>query len=292
MVKYEFLGKETLDRAEVLGMLDPEFRQWVKRPENREHCLLLAAMEGDNLVGLIVADAAEDSPIAHIQSLFIKPEKQGEGIGFSLLSHLELKLNKMGVIKVTIEIPETPETLSLLKRAHFSAPIRLFENFFFDLSHFNPPWYENPGRLPANFSLVPWEEMTPADKSALLIYGKNEGILLSGRDSNFPVEPLNSYLLKHKDEIAGWMETHRMDKNTINYSHLFLFPEWRFKRLAIPLLAKAIRTQADSEVPIAFFELNLAETPTAWQNFIKKRLRPHSDTNYFTLYSNKILNVL
>lgn len=292
MVKYEFLGNEALERAEVLDLLDPEFRKWVTRPENREHCLFLAATEGDNLVGLIAAEWAEDSPVAHIQSLFVRPEKQGKGIGFELLNCLESKLIESGVIKITLEIPESPPTLSLLKKAHFSAPIRLFENFFFDLSHFNPPWYENPGKLPKNFSLVPWKEMTSADKSTIISYGENENLLLSGKDRNFPIEILNSYLLKHKDQIVGWMETHRMDKNTVNYSHLFLFPEWRFQRLAIPLLAQAIRTQSESDIPFAFFELNLNETPTTWQNFIKKRLRPHADTTYFTIYSNKTLNVL
>jgi hypothetical protein len=287
-MRYEFLSKEAFDQKNVQEMLEEEFLHWIQLKSRRKYALILAGYENTELQALLVVDHVPHSSTAHIQSL---KTKSLDAIP-SLFSTMESHLASRGVIKLTGEFQGADALYPILKGEGWSPFIPLFECFLFDLRHFNPPWYAAPPPLPPAYQIFPWSILSPEEAAGLEALGESGQALISDHDRNFPIEKLNSLILKKEGVIAGWMETHRLDENTIVYSHLFLFPKYRYEGAAIPLLAKSIYIQALTPHPFAFFELNLQSTPLPWQNFIAKRLRPYALKSYITSYSYKLINVL
>lgn len=280
------LGK--LTHPEIAPFLEPELRQWVKKPQNREDLHLMAAVEKERILGLLVVHFIPETSLAHIESLVAEDIKIKE----RLLREVDGWALKEGALKLTGEFNDGKEIIPILKKLGWSAPTKRYENLFIDIRTFNAPWYMNPPSLPKGFSLVRWDKIPPSDLALLDKMGEDDRILISESDRNFEVEPLNSLLLKHGDEIVGWMENGRLDPETIYYCNLFVFPKWRHKRVAIPLLSASMHLQAESPLPGVYFELDRHSTPKSWQNFVAKRLRPYTIKTYFTLYSNKLLDMI
>lgn len=287
-MRYEFLSHKAFKEKAIQEMLEAEFRHWIKDESRQEDALILAGFNNEALEALLVVDHVPHSATAHIQSF---TTKNFEGVP-KLFALMEEKLASRGVIKLTGEFQTSPPLAALLKSEGWAPLIPLFECFLFDLRHFNPPWYASPPPLPPSYKIVPWSTLSPEESSELEEMGESGQALVSDTDRNFPIEKLNALILRQGETIAGWMETHRLNEDTILYSHLFLFPKHRYKGVAIPLLAESIHIQALSPLPFAFFELNLQSTPLPWQNFIAKRLKPYALKSYTTCYSYKLINVL
>jgi hypothetical protein len=88
------------------------------------------------------------------------------------------------------------------------------------------------------------------------------------------IEPLNSLGLRYKDQVVGWMITHRVAEDTIRYTKMFVRKDLQSLGRAISLLAKAIKlqleTMEDSKAVCTVFADN-----TEMIRFVDKRLAPH-----------------
>jgi hypothetical protein len=80
--------------------------------------------------------------------------------------------------------------------------------------------------------------------------------------------------LRYKDQVVGWMITHRVAEDTIRYTKMFVRKDLQSLGRAISLLAKAIKlqleTMEDSKAVCTVFADN-----TEMIRFVDKRLAPH-----------------
>ena len=90
--------------------------------------------EDEAVVGYIIADRSEGYgvPIGHIKDIAVPTERQGEGIGRTLLSHGLRRLATCGVRRVKLEVRRSNE------------PARsLYETFGFETHHVQPGYYDD-----------------------------------------------------------------------------------------------------------------------------------------------------
>lgn len=241
----------------------------------------LAAHADSQPVGLVIALLDPGLPMARIDSLYVDPLWRRRDIGATLLSKMEAHLRNQDLQMVRLRYHSNEETTSyleaLLKKAGWSEPKTITLCYRFDLQNFHPPWYEHlETTLPPDHKTFPWHTLSGKERQHLQHL---EAV------STFPsdVSPfkeaaspewINSFGLRHKKEIIGWVITHRITPDTIRYTALYIHREYRLSSLAIRLLAKAIRHHQESPIRWGLFEAHLEESSKPWLAFIRKRLAP------------------
>lgn len=118
-----------------------------------------------------------------------------------------------------------------------------------DCKTFHPPWFEKKWPLPSGCTIQPWKK-NPQDES------------------------LNSLGLFKDDQAVGWIETLRLDPDTIYYFKLSIDYPHRFTGASIALLAESIRRQQASTIPHSVFMINFGLVKPRWIRFIRRRLVP------------------
>jgi len=74
-------------------------------------CLLLAAAQGDHVVGYALGpvDPWRHPPSAHVNSIAVLPEVQGQGVGSLLLRSFTTEVRRQGCLRVTLEVATANE---------------------------------------------------------------------------------------------------------------------------------------------------------------------------------------
>jgi hypothetical protein len=139
------------------------------------------------------------------------------------------------------------------------------------------PWIEE-AKLPEAFSVFSWPELTPEEREAIQQRQAGEEWFpraLTPFQAEENMEPLNSLGLRHEGHVAGWMITHRIAPDTIQYTSLFIEPALQRQGRALPLLAEAIRRHATAreEIPSGIFQVE-AENE-AMSKFVAHYLQPY-----------------
>ncbi len=167
----------------------------------------------------------------------------------------------------------------VLKERQWSEPELHTIKYFLGYT-FNPPWLNKTSPFPKGFTEFPWKRLKPKDKLELMhrVEQLRVPTYVSpfGEDEKI-IEPLNSFGLRHKKKVIGWMVTHRVAPDTISYAFLYIEPEYKYKGYAIRLLADAINIQKRSKVTHAVFEINIDQSDPAWLMFIERRLAPYAE---------------
>lgn len=282
MLRYEFVGAERLYEEAFRKLLWPEFRDWLPYGFDAEMHHVLAEWEDSQLVGLCVVDKHPFSTSAVLQSL--------AGVDLAaLLSRME---NHLKIILLSAEWPRLSPLERLFGCDGWSKPEKRFETYYFYMPQFNPTWFSDHLPLPEGYSIIPWEAMSIEEQAATERWANQDSYLLSDHTESKPREAINSLILRYKDTIAGWIETHRLNEQMIRYTSFFLFPEHRHQGVAIPLLCESLQRHIDSPATIAVFSVNLKDTTPTWVNFVRKKLAPHAYHHGETLVSFKRYNLL
>lgn len=156
----------------------------------------------------------------------------------------------------------------------WKGPILYFTLYHFQVQEFHPPWFERDHPFSKEYSLFPWDELTPHEKETIEHHLSQGRFLRTMDPFEHEAEPLNSFGLRYRGEVVGWIITHRVNAETIAYSKLFVDLEHRHKGEVIKLLIKSIKAQQNSPVPYALFKVNHLKTGKRWREFIEKRLTP------------------
>ena len=243
-------------------------------------------------VGLALASLHKPLLLGEIHSLYVHPEQQKQHIGTQLLAKLEEEALREGCNILTKKYPDnSPFTIpieKILKRRGWQGPKVHSIRYLFDVIAFNPDWFQRPPKLPPDYTEFLWKEISKEEEKQLRAqqdqdvfpdivspYGPDEHLL----------EPLNSLGLRYKDEIIGWVITHRISPDTIKYSALYMQRKSRNLGYIIRLLIDAIQIQKKNRIPWALFEINLAETEPQWYKFVEQRLAPHAQSTTRVLHS-------
>ena len=147
-----------------------------------------------------------------------------------------------------------PATAKLLMKHGWEKPeltMYFFESrvdkFFNDLTWAIPSKYAS-----YESYIHPWSEITPEE---LEIIRKTEGAYFAqNAESDHlwdkeKVETINSFILRDGKKTMGWLITHRHKPNTIHYTSIFIFDEYRGSALYRAVIVKAVDLQKKEGVP-------------------------------------------
>lgn len=292
IVEYKFVDPIRLKEPSFQALLGQEYRMWIQNNLDLIATLALAAFQNDHLIALLVVDKHPLVQFGLIQSLE-KLEAIDKHVINSLMRLMQEHIISQGATEWGAQYEQGSAMANYISdNKDWSEPYAKFRRYYFHLPDFNPSWFANPSPIPEGYTLTLWDKLSQNQRNQIEKWSRNSDILISSNSDPHPREYLNSLILWFEGNIAGWMETHRLNDNSVRYTTLFLFPEHRMLTLAAPLLAASIRIQKNSPLPIAIFDLNLRETPLSWKNFISKRLAPHAYIVKEIDYSFKLLNEL
>lgn len=274
-----------------------DFRPLLDNPEKifgiplkEGECLLsIVAFKDEKPIGLAFGYAYPSIGQGFIRSLFVLDSADYEEVGSKLLSLLSEEFQRKKIQLVTWQFFSWSPNIEILKKIQqkqgWAPAVPIVERYSFESATFAPPWYlaEGPS-LPKDYKIFQWRFLTAKQEQEIRRLTKPHSTLqdISPFDDPNPVELINSIGLKKGSHVVGWMINHRMDKDTIRYSALYIHGELRGLGPAVRLLKESIKIQKEAQVKYAYTEINLKRSPKYWLNFVRKRLAPYSTGKNYT----------
>ncbi|WLT40189.1 N-acetyltransferase [Synechocystis sp. B12] len=220
-------------------------------------------------------------------------------MGAALLRSLENELIHRGCEKVSLGYLDNPNQVfieQMLASCDWEKPAKTALICYGNMGKLkNASLLENfqklSAKLPAQFSLFPWSSLTEADAEA--IKNKMETDPLIKKFNPFveshKLESLNSLGLRYKDEVVGWMLTHRIAPDTIRYTQMFVDPALQPLSRSLIMLATAMNIQIKTapDIPKATCRVDIDNYPMV--NFVERRLAPHLDNLKYAWQASKLL---
>ncbi len=261
-----------------------------KHPRNIKDLKIMAyvAIQDNKPVGLLLSTSTENFYISEIHSLFVDEKYRNQKIATTLINTFEKTLRDLKCFMITMFYSNAIESKlqfeHLIKKCEFTPPFPLIYRYFYKGAHFNPDWIGKKYRYPAHFSTIYFKELQEEERKSLLTR-EDQGAIpceVSPFLNEEAIEPSNSFFLKDKDRIIGWIITHRVNETLIRYSSLYIEPEYQHLGYSIKLLIDSMQIQKQNisknhPAIFAVFDLNTNQTDKNWQHFIEKRLSPHAD---------------
>jgi uncharacterized protein (TIGR03032 family) len=271
----------------------PPIAERIQGTKLREPLLCVTVNREDEPLGMAVAEF-RNGGIARIVSLFVRPEHRRGRLGKALLRSLEKVARANG--SATMEIlyrtdwPGFAAVERMLAGQGWSAPVghSLQCKTTTDLIA-KAPWLHTM-RIGPDFSIFPWAQLRAAERSRLLAQQDKYPAVLSPFQEEERQEPCNSLGLRYRNEVAGWMITHRTRPDTIQYTSLYVDPAVlrRQPGIGLAVLARSIRLQIEAGVFHGIFLVNL-DNPLGL-NLARRRLAPYLQSMVETRFSSKNLS--
>ncbi len=256
----------------------PLYRSYLLNLQPQSSIVAIAASDSNQPIGLALAKIQPEARSCEVLSIFVKPNYRQQGVGTALLRRLETELNQCHCAQAElVYVTGNLTTLSLerlLQKCHWTDPKpRMLVGKTTTDTIANAPWMKRT-RLPVAYHLFPWQDITPAERTALQQQQQtNPWIpsMLMPFQHEEDLEPLNSLGLRYQGEVVGWLITHRLDSDTIRYTCGFIRPELKLRYIS--LLANAIQIQIDAKIPFGIWTVPLAFPSMA--HFVKERMAPY-----------------
>ena len=240
----------------------------------------IEVLENKETIGLLLGSYIPILKEGEIISIFIQPEYRNRGIGTKLLAKGQEFLLSQEYKTLTFCYQKEKEYSvfleKILTKLNWSLPTPHTVDLYFIVKEFHPKWYRQ-YKLPKYLEIVSWFAMTEEEKEFLMRMDEYEVIpsIVSPLHKNLEsIEPINSLIMRYQGNLVGWIVSNRINYDTIQYSSLFFFPEWRNVGWFIFLLSKSIFLQQESLIPKAVLTINLENTDARWIHFVKEQLVP------------------
>ena len=274
---YQIVEDLKVDVFEKLDRLTyPSLKQHWQYQQPQGELIGIVAKTQDRNVGLIVAEIDRSTPQAKILSFFVLPQYRQQGIGTELMQRLTDFLSlQCGQITVEYRATDLTELAleSILARQKWRSPKTTFTLVKTDIKIAQAPWlYKYP--LPNSFTIFPWTKLTATEK-AELAQRRDYPPSLSPLTKDPRLESLNSLGLRYRGKIIGWCLTHRIDKDTIRYSTLYVEPKFQKLGRGISLVAEAIKRQMNHG-NIPYGKWSIAPDNHLMSRFNRRHLLPYS----------------
>lgn len=281
------------------ALTKPEFYPclYSKNPHGIPHTKIvaIASIIDGKPAGLILATIYSKLHIAEVDSFFVSEAFRDHHIGTELLRELDKELEKEGCYLVTYvypaEDPLTPTLEHVLQNTGWATSSLFTIKCLFDCRLFNPPWFQKEYLLPVGFEIFQWQDLT-AQERKVLMRREDQGSIhqsVSPFIEEERIEYVNSIGLRYKNDVVGWMITHRMSPDLMRYTSLYIERSLQLQGPAIYLLAESIKRQQRSPIQWSILEVNVNQTELSWLSFLKRKLIPHAQSVTRTLQAWKKL---
>lgn len=285
---YNFSCLNVFEIVPYQGMTYPFFYPRLRMLGRQDQSPILAVgaqFEGEP-VGLALAEIGTEGEPAALLSIFTAVPHRRKGIATKLIDHVECELyrRRCKELKIIYEKGRlnTEPVEGLLQRCQFPpARVRALICRCNGDKLKEAPWLKK-SLLPAVFEIFLWKDLSAREKQSIQDRQKNHlwyPEMLSPFKDEPIIEPLNSLGLRYKGEVVGWQINHRIAKDTIRYTCMFVREDLQPYGLAFPLMIESIKRHVESEVgQIA----SKATFVVPWEaqgmiQFVKSRMAPYID---------------
>jgi predicted GNAT family acetyltransferase len=277
-----------------LQMTFPHFQKKIAKCIDLNNFVALGAQSNGLPIALVLAQLDEREKTVELASLYVEREFRGIGLGTSLMHALSEEVMKRGFKKITLTYM-TNDIMHLflekiLDKCGFEQGVT--KNLFLELDKgvaASPLLHKLPP-LPVNYEIFPFCELTSEERNLIQM---GRGTLYSEELDPFlgeeNLEPLNSYGLRHRKEIVGWMINHRIAPDTIRYTRLWVRNDVRKQGLGMHLIARSTLRQVSCAAEVGEAVVVLSLDYPAMIRFAEKRLVPFSNRYYESKSSVKYL---
>lgn len=237
------------------------------------------AFQGSAPVGLAIL-MPETTGSAQLLSLLVLPGQRRKGIANQLLELAEERAARMGLGSLSVRLRShwamNEAMTALLEKRGWLPPLVQSLRCRSTLEKLSAaPWLKNSPRLAPELELVNWTALTAAERAQIerVWATKNEA---SREHRPWPMpdrlDPSTSVAVRRGSHVAGWMVTHRIKPETLQYSAWYVDPELRRSNAAAVLLIESIRRQINSGIPNLHWEFSADNRPM--MNLMRRHLKP------------------
>jgi uncharacterized protein (TIGR03032 family) len=255
----------------------PDLRRTSLSRRLREPLLGAAALVGGKAVAAAVAEL-QPARAAEILSLYVHPDYRRRGIAGGLLQALETTLAQHGVREVGGALrthwSERAAIEALLRRHGWSEPAPRRVLVQVDERMLAADWLVRQ-ELPRGWTLFPWNELTADDREEVLRRQRDEAWFpeaLTPFQLEERIHAPTSLGLRREGRVAGWLITHLVSPETLQYTCLFVEREAQRTARAIPLLVAGVLRQRELGIPRSIFMIDVENAPM--MRFYERRLKP------------------
>jgi uncharacterized protein (TIGR03032 family) len=250
--------------------------------EFKNPLLVVVAQNNEQPVGLTVLDIQPDR-VAQLVSWQVAPSFRNLGIGKELLRKTEkiLRQNKLNSIyaKYRSDWNSVPTFEHILATKKWEAPQT---KLYFCKSSMDimlkAPWMTEL-ELPEGMELFLWKNLTQEEKKQIIHKKQTQDWYPTHLDPfqhEDKMDLTSSTGLRYKGEVIGWMITHRLKPDTVEFTAAFVDENatgLRKQSLFLPVLAKSIHFVNEEGIKYGIWQMQVNNS--SMQKFLDKFLKPY-----------------
>jgi uncharacterized protein (TIGR03032 family) len=270
----------------------PDLRRTALSRQLREPLLGAAALVGGKAVGAAVVEE-QPGGSAEVLSLWVQPDHRRRGLGGGLLHALETTLAQRGTSRLGASFrthwTERAAIEAMLRRRGYSEPAARRLLVQVDERMLAADWVAHQ-ELPDGWELFEWSALGAEDRRDILDRQRAAEWFppaLTPFQLEDKIHHPTSLGLRHDGRVAGWLITHLVAPQTLQYTCLFVERESQRSARAIPLLVAGVLRQREAGIPRAIFMIDVENRPM--MRFYERRLRPYAAQRSELCWSQKDL---
>ena len=220
------------------------------------------------IIAMILAEPQADNAGYTILSGFVDGAHRQQKVATRLIQTLEKQLAQQGVAYLDFSYSTDWNTYpfieKMLVQQKWEPPQTTLHQFRVPMANLTAaPWRHAYQTLPSEYTFFPWTELTPEERTHLLQQAAHH--LFPANMNPFQAEvhrAWNSMGLRHNGRVVGWMITHHTAADTIQYTSLYLDPQYQNRQIGVALLSASVSKQLDeSDTPIGICQVEPANKP-------------------------------
>ncbi|MGF1532492.1 MAG: TIGR03032 family protein [Bernardetiaceae bacterium] len=248
-----------------------------------EPLITAVAVQGNQFLGAAIAELFPDGR-GKLLSFFVPPQFRGNGIGQRLLQYLEqaLRQKRVGrmVIRYRSDWKEVNSLEHLAQKLAFTPPKTHLMLCKTNEAIGTAPWFKS-YRLPEGYTFFDWKDLTEADR----LYIKRRKAEEDWYPNSLTPFQLEDKMhlptcvgLRYEGNVVGWVLTHQIAPDTVQYTTLFVSPELQRMGRAIGVLIEAISRQIrnwEQGSPERYGAFQVEVTNDLMRRFVERRMKPY-----------------
>lgn len=244
-------------------------------------------------VGLVLVEK-RDSQNGLVVCWNVIKSHHNHGLGRELIEQIELFSKSNDINKLTLsfrwDTPFRPQISKTLQHLGWQSPKQELMLYKFSPAIFmQMPWCQTM-HLPSKLEIFSWKTLSSQDKHHILDRQKQSNWypveyapLFDGPE----FEPATSIGLRLQGEVVGWLITHQVSADVIEYSSLFVSLELQGLGRGIHLIVEAVKRQHAHKVAHAIFQVQVKNTQMI--SFVGRRMSETIISQTSRWYSEKSL---
>lgn len=250
---------------------------------NPSEVFAIGVSAGNEPIGLALS-TARVTDLAAILSVYVARDFRNRGIGTELLGLLERSLADCGFthgeLSYACSEPSTPIVEHFLSKCGWPSEGERMFAFIESAEMLLSAWSQE-AVLPDSYAIAPWLSISAEERRTLRESQENERWIpenLIPFHFEKGLDPRTSLILRREGNVVGWLLTHRLNSNTLEFANLFVRPSLNragntFASLA--LLSEGVRRTVESMGKETRGQFCVAATNKAFLRFIERHMRPH-----------------